>query len=187
MAGREDRENPVPVVSAASTEDAEEILVLQKLAYESEAEFYKDWSIPPLTQTLEGMREDLATKLVLKAVAGDRIVGSVRAQVVDGVCRVGRLIVHPDFQRRGIGSRLLSTIEESFPDAERFELFTGSESEATIRLYRRHGYVVTRTERQTPSVLITYLEKPRRGASGVADRSAALSGAASPGEESTHG
>mgnify|MGYP000904269509 FL=1 len=187
MAGREDREHPAPVVSAASAEDAEEILALQKLAYESEARFYNDWSIPPLTQTLEGMREDLATKLVLKAVAGGRIVGSVRAHLVDGVCRVGRLIVHPDFQRRGIGSRLLSTIEESFPEAEKLELFTGSESEATIRLYRRHGYVVTRTERQTPSVLITYLEKLGPVALGAPGGSAASFGDAPPGEESNDG
>lgn len=176
-----------PALSAASAEDAEEILALQKLAYESEARFYDDWSIPPLTQTLEGMREDLVTKLVLKASVDDRVVGSVRARLVDGVCQVGRLIVHPDFQRQGIGSRLLSAIEERFPEADKLELFTGSESEATIRLYRRHGYVVTRTEQQTSAVRIVFLEKPGRGASGVTDRSAAPSGAVSPGEETNDG
>lgn len=151
------------VISIASVEDAEDILTLQRLAYESEASFYGDWSIPPLTQTIQSLREDLASSLVLKASAGVRIVGSVRAKVEEGTCLIGRLIVHPDHQGRGIGSRLLRAIEGAFPESDRFELFTGSDSEATIRLYERHGYVVTRTEQQTPAVRITFLEKPGAG------------------------
>ncbi len=152
-----------PVISTASVEDAEEILVLQKLAYESEAIAYGDWSLPPLTQTLEELREQFETNVILKATIGDRLVGSVRAKVTAGVCRIGRLIVHPDFQGQGIGSRLLQAIESSFPDTAMFELFTGSKSEATIRLYERHGYVRTRTEQQSVAVRIVYLEKPAGG------------------------
>jgi hypothetical protein len=43
---------PVKIMPALDA-DAEEILDLQRLAYESEARFYEDWTIPPLTQTLE--------------------------------------------------------------------------------------------------------------------------------------
>lgn len=151
-----------PAISDASGEDAEAILALQKLAYRSEADFYNDWSIPPLTQNLEGLREDIVTMVVLKATSNGRLIGSVRARVVEDTCLIGRLIVRPELQRRGIGSELLRAIEARFPDVARFELFTGSESEATIRLYERHGYSVTRTERQTPTVFITYLEKPAK-------------------------
>jgi ribosomal protein S18 acetylase RimI-like enzyme len=149
------------VISVASIDDAEAILALQKLAYESEARFYCDWSLPPLTQTLEELREQFATTLVLKATLEGRIVGSVRAQVADGLCHIGRLIVHPELQGRGIGSRLLREIEGRFPDAVRFALFTGSKSEATLRLYQRHGYVVTGTERSSQAVAITHLEKTK--------------------------
>lgn len=37
----------------ASVTDAEEILKLQKLAYQIEAERYNDYNIPPLKQTIE--------------------------------------------------------------------------------------------------------------------------------------
>ena len=149
----------MPVISVASTDDAEEILALQRLAYESEARFYCDWSLPPLTQTLEELREQFATTIVLKATLEGRLVGSVRARVADGTCHIGRLIVHPDLQGRGIGSRLLREIEGSFPEAVRYALYTGSKSEATLRLYQRHGYVVTSTERSSAAVSITHLEK----------------------------
>jgi ribosomal protein S18 acetylase RimI-like enzyme len=146
-------------VSAASVDDAEVILGLQRLAYQSEARLYGDWSIPPLTQTLEELREEFATTLVLKASVGGRLVGSVRAKVTEGACYVGRLIVHPDFQGRGIGSRLLREVEARFPEVDKYELFTGSRSEANLRLYRRHGYKATGTETFSPAVSVTHLEK----------------------------
>ena len=43
------------MIERAKIEDAKEILDLQKLAYQSEAEIYNDYTIPPLTQTLEEM------------------------------------------------------------------------------------------------------------------------------------
>lgn len=62
----------------ANVEDAEEILELQKLAYQSEAIIYNDWSIPPLTQTLEEIEEEFAENTFLKACDSDKIVGSVK-------------------------------------------------------------------------------------------------------------
>lgn len=43
----------MPIITAASPADAAAILALQKLAYQSEARLYNDFSIPPLLQTLE--------------------------------------------------------------------------------------------------------------------------------------
>jgi ribosomal protein S18 acetylase RimI-like enzyme len=152
---------PEITIGPASLNDAEAILALQKLAYQSEAKFYDDWSLPPLTQDLASLREELGASLVLKATATeDRLVGSARARVEDGTAAIGRLIVHPEFHRRGIGSALLEAVEAACPGAARFELFTGSRSEASIRLYQRHGYTVTRTEPVSPTLSLTYLEKP---------------------------
>ena len=50
------------IIEQASAEDAAEILALQKLAYRSEAELYDDYTIPPLTQTLEEMHDDIETQ-----------------------------------------------------------------------------------------------------------------------------
>jgi GNAT superfamily N-acetyltransferase len=146
-------------ITSAALADAEEILALQKLAYQSEARLYDDWSIPPLTQTLESLKEEFATSLVLKAVSGPRIVGSVRANAAGERCTIGRLIVDPEFQRRGIGARLLQRVEAECGNASKFELFTGTKSEANVRLYQRHGYSVARTEQLSPSVMIVFMEK----------------------------
>jgi len=154
-------ENSPPItISRASLADAEAILALQKLAYQSEARFYDDWSLPPLTQDIASLHEEFGTSPVLKATVAGRLVGSVRARVEDGTAAIGRLIVQPEFQGQGIGSELLRAVEAACVGAAKFEIFTGYRSEATIRLYQRHGYTITRTEAISPTMSITFLEKP---------------------------
>ena len=146
----------------ADISDAEEILELQKLAYQSEAVIYSDRSIPPLTQTLYEIKNEFAHTTFLKVCDSGRLIGSVRASNHNGTCEIGRLIVHPDFQRKGIGTLLMSAIEAEFPNVKRFELFTGSKSEGNIRLYERLGYRKLRTDRLSPKVELVFMEKLRQ-------------------------
>ncbi len=131
----------------ATIADASEILSLQKLAYLSEAEIYDNYEIPPLTQTLGELEADFSRKIILKAVQEGRIVGSVNGFMKDDRCFIGRLMVHPDCRGRGIGSRLMETIENRFADASSYELFTGELSSRNIRLYEHLGYRVARSEK----------------------------------------
>jgi ribosomal protein S18 acetylase RimI-like enzyme len=146
----------------ASPGDAEAILALQKVAYEREARRYDDWTIPPMLETLDSVREQIAQHVVLKAVVDGRLAGSVRGVVTDRVCEVCRLSVDPARQRRGIGSALIDAVEQRFPDVEAFELFTGDRSVENLRLYDRHGYVETRRQPVSPVVSLVYLRKARR-------------------------
>jgi ribosomal protein S18 acetylase RimI-like enzyme len=143
----------------ATIGDASEILALQKLAYRSEAEIYGAYDIPPLTQTEAEMEADLERQTVLKVVDGDRIRGSVRAYEAQGICHIGRLIVHPDCQNQGLGTQLLRAIEAAFPQAERYELFTGHRSARNLYLYGKLGYKEFKRERVNETLTIVYLEK----------------------------
>ncbi|MBD3419477.1 MAG: GNAT family N-acetyltransferase [Chitinivibrionales bacterium] len=127
-------------ILAAQIEDAAEILALQKLAYRRPAELHNDLTIVPMVQSLDEMEDDLRSQAVFKVVEEGAIIGSVRAYVVNGVCCIGRLIVHPDFQRRGIGTDLMRAIEARFRSADCFELFTGPKSIDAVRLYEKLGY-----------------------------------------------
>jgi ribosomal protein S18 acetylase RimI-like enzyme len=149
-------------IERATADAAAAILALQKKAYQSEASLYDDWSIPPLTQTVAEIKKELATMTFLTVYDDGQLVGSVRAARDDGTCKIGRLIVHPKFQRQGIGSCLLAAIEAAFPNVRRFELFTGSRSEGNIRLYQRLGYRIFRTDRLSPGIELVFLEKLRQ-------------------------
>jgi ribosomal protein S18 acetylase RimI-like enzyme len=143
----------------AIIEDASEILALQKLAYISEAEAVGDHSIQPLTQTLESLENEFSRYLVLKYVHEEKIIGSVRANLEDGTCRISKLMVHPDFQNRGIGKALMNEIESKFENI-RYELFTGSQSLKNISFYEKLGYKGYKTERLArEETIFIFMEK----------------------------
>ncbi|MDW5549275.1 GNAT family N-acetyltransferase [Methanosarcina sp.] len=143
----------------ASLEDAIEILTLQKLAYQSEAQIYDDWFIPPLLQTAEEIRDEFSNSVFLKAISEHSIIGSVRSRVIKNTCHIGRLIVHPEWQNLGIGTRLMTEVELMYRDVARFELFTGSNSIRNIHLYHKLGYQEFRREPLGSKVELVYLEK----------------------------
>lgn len=147
------------IIETAGISDAAEILALQKLSYFGEAEIYNEFGIPPLTQTFAEILAEFDRSMFLKTSVERQIVGSVRAYSQFGTCFIGRLIVHPDYQNRGIGTRLMAEIEQRFDDMERYELFTGHRSERNLHLYHKLGYRPFRTERVTDALSLIYLEK----------------------------
>ncbi len=148
-------------ISIAAIEDAEQILRLQKMAYQSEAEIYHNYNIPPLTQTIAEIKEEFDTQAFFKTVAENNIIGSVRAHSDRASCFIGRLIVHPDTQGKGIGTRLMNAIEAHFSDVQRYELFTGTKSIANIRLYDRLGYKPFKELAVDKSLSLVFMEKAR--------------------------
>lgn len=148
------------IIEQATDSDAEKILDLQKTAYESEARRYNDYTLPPLVQTLDETRTDIKKQVILKAVDSGKITGSVRAYMENGTCFIGRLIVDPDYQNRGIGKKLMHHIENLFDDADRFELFTGNKSDEALHLYEQLGYTVFKSKKLLTHTLV-FLEKKK--------------------------
>jgi ribosomal protein S18 acetylase RimI-like enzyme len=154
-------------IIAAKIGDAEKILSIQKLAYRSEAELYGDFNIEPLKQTVNDVEKAFEDYLILKYIEDGELVGSVRAFQKDGTCHIGKLMVHPDFQNKGIGKALMKEIESRF-NTERFELFTGSKSEKNIRFYEKLGYPGFKTEKlEREETLFIFMEKVAKAGTTV--------------------
>ncbi|MBL1107513.1 GNAT family N-acetyltransferase [Streptomyces sp. 5-8] len=150
-------------ISVATEQDAEQIFRLQYLCFQSEAALYGNYRIDPLVQSLDSVRQEVASDCVFVARLGDEVVGSVRGKVTeDGAAAIGKLCVHPRLQGHGIGARLLRTAEAALAEergATRFRLFTGHRSEGNLRLYRRSGYETVGRQKGTDGVEMLVLEK----------------------------
>lgn len=128
-----------PVIEPLTEADAGEVLTIQRAAFVSEAQIYGSADMPPLTQTLDEMRAEIRAGTGLGARIDGRLVGAIRYREADDVLLIGRIAIAPDVQGEGIGRQLLEAAEQS-SSASTAELFTGSLSEANIRLYEACGY-----------------------------------------------
>ncbi|MFJ5532191.1 GNAT family N-acetyltransferase [Streptomyces sp. NPDC093261] len=150
-------------ISVATEQDAEQIFRLQYLCFQSEAALYGNYRIDPLVQSLDSVREEVASDCVFVARLGEEVVGSVRGSATeDGAASIGKLCVHPRLQGHGIGARLLRAAEAALVEergATRFRLSAGHRSEGSLRLYRRLGYETAGTSQGADGVPMIVLEK----------------------------
>jgi N-acetylglutamate synthase-like GNAT family acetyltransferase len=149
-------------IKRASLEDVETILHLQMHAYLSEGEIYNDYSLPPLIQTLKEIKQEFSQQVFLKATEEDgNILGSVRAYLEKETAYIRRLIVKPESQNKGIGTKLMQAVELHFKFADRYELFTGYKSARNLYLYQKLGYLEFKRIPVHDSLMMVFLEKYR--------------------------
>ena len=155
--------NSKTYIAEAEIQDLPNTLSLQKIAYQSEAELVGDYSIPPLTQTLDGITADFNEGFILKAVLENigEIIGSVRGKSIENTLHIGRLIVESSRQNQGIGTALLKAAETMFPQA-RYELFTSDKSGKNLSLYIKNEYKEFKREPLVGKVNLIYLQKEAR-------------------------
>lgn len=148
------------IISQAARVELNDILSLQYQAYRSEAELLNDFSIPPLTETLEELffQYDRGDTFLKLQTENGLIVGSVRGKWEQDTLFIGKLMVHPEYRNHGYGSRLLRHIQTLFPSA-RYELFTSDKSLKNLELYQRESFRTFREETIRPGLKFIYLEK----------------------------
>lgn len=151
-------------VRRATDADLRDVLAVQRDAFGRVSERFRipEHELPPLRESLDILRDLLrAGWTFLVATSGERIVGTVRAERrEDGVIEIGRLAVADGWVRRGVATRLMSALEEAYPDAARFELFTGADAAEPLALYAKLGYREFRRE-DVGHVMLVWLAKDR--------------------------
>lgn len=148
-------------IAPISEADAGEVLTLQRAAFVSEAQIYGSADMPPLTQTLAEVESELRAGSGLTARIAGRLVGAIRYVESDGLLLIGRIAIAPDMQGEGIGRTLLDAAEKQ-STADVAELFTGSLSEANIRLYEACGYRESQRIPEGDGTEQVFLRKPLR-------------------------
>jgi ech hydrogenase subunit C len=149
------------IVQRAREDDIAEILALQKVAYQSEAEIYGDDSLPALQQSLPELEKDFDQMVFLKAMVNGKIIGSARGYSRQDTAYLSRVMVHPYFRGRRVACRLLEDMERTFEGVQRFEAVTGHKSKRNLSILAQMGYETFKTEPFSPAITWVYLQKCR--------------------------
>ena len=100
--------------------------------------------IPALRESLDDVRRGLGewTVRVVREPSSGRLVGAVRGRLDShGEWDIGRIMVAPDLQGRGLGRALLELVEDLAPaDVTTYVLFTGAGSADNQRMYKKAGF-----------------------------------------------
>jgi predicted N-acetyltransferase YhbS len=150
------------VIRIATRDEAAEVAATVRRAFITEAEIYGA-DVPPLHESAEDVHATFhAGDVTLVAEAGGEIIGTVRGETLaDGSIMVRRLGVDAEWRGQGIARELMIALEAAYPDASRFELFTGSLSTGALALYKSLGYQYVRTETIAAGVDLLHFEKSR--------------------------
>jgi tRNA (guanine37-N1)-methyltransferase len=148
-------------ITLATRADAGELFTLTRACWLQEQRANPDKVFPAIEESLEDAVRGIEECTTFVARAAGRMVGSCRGRLAADVWDVGRVMVAPDLQGRGLGPRLLALIEQAAPaEATSYTLVAGARSAANIRMYKKAGYrLLGPAPGQPGSVLMA---KPRR-------------------------
>jgi tRNA (guanine37-N1)-methyltransferase len=153
-------------VVAATPGDAGELLTLQRACWVQEALANDSLAdIPPLHESLADVLGWMSAWSTWVVRSEGRLVGAVRGRLEDGpagpVWAIGRIMVAPDLQGRGLGRLLLEHIESlAPPEAASYLLFTGARSADNIRMYKKAGYRVRSDVEAPPLAVVLTKSRP---------------------------
>ncbi|MCL2055069.1 MAG: GNAT family N-acetyltransferase [Oscillospiraceae bacterium] len=124
----------------------------------AKGELNNDFTIQPLTQTLDELLVEYRKCVVLKSVENGEIIGFVRAYADGDIVYIGMLIMHLEHQGKVLEQRLHAEIEGKI-SRKRFELFTSKKSQRNLHLYEKSGYKRFKEETDESGIAFVYMEK----------------------------
>ncbi|HST03548.1 MAG TPA: GNAT family N-acetyltransferase [Chloroflexia bacterium] len=144
----------------ATEEDASAVHALIQLAF---GEYVGMLAVPPgalndtLEDTLAAVREGHTILLSVDDPDGEgngssngntKLVGTARYEMRPEYLYVGRVAVHPDYRRQGIGAMLMRHIEGLAPDLGYGRLYLGTRASmpGNVAFYEQLGYTVVKQE-----------------------------------------
>ena len=102
-----------------------------------------------MQETEEEFCSDFANWTTLKLLSNNgKIIGAIRYRLNGNFVEVGRLMVHPNYRRRGLAQKLMAEVDLKYPGLPK-ELYTCTKSWINILLYEKW---VTRLTKSTPKM-----------------------------------
>ncbi|NQX71528.1 GNAT family N-acetyltransferase [Paenibacillus alba] len=140
------------------------LLSLQIASYRVEAELIGFEDIPPLKDGIDSIRkaEETFYGYFVQDENETKLAGAISFAREGSVITICRMMVHPNFFRRGIARSLLQHIlmDQEKEGALLFLVSTGTANLPAIQLYQSFGFTLKRVFTVPPGVCLSTFERP---------------------------
>ncbi|PGM90835.1 GNAT family N-acetyltransferase [Bacillus cereus] len=147
----------IHILLPTSYEVATSILKVQIPAYKIEAAFLNSTAIPRLYDTVNDIRN--CDETFYGYFSENKLVGFISFMQEEQLIDIHRLVVSPDFFKKGIATKLLLYIFNMFPSSMTYIVQTGKTNTPAIALYKKHGFIEVADTTLPDGMVLTQLKK----------------------------
>ena len=137
--------------------ELKQVYSVQIAAYTVEADIVGAETFPPLHGTLQELRDSRDESYVY--LVDDVAIGAIFLEMTATSVLISKLIVLPNFFRRGVARTLISHCLKLYPDTD-FEVGTGSGNFPALELYRSFGFRIFEEALLEENIRICRLQLP---------------------------
>lgn len=130
----------------------DELWSIQHKAYRLEAELIGFREIPPLMETRDMLRHSCEDFYGCFDDNGDLMGAVATEEESPGKLTITRMMVSPDFFRKGVAGNLLEYVFKLYDRMEQFIVSTGKLNVPAVSLYTKYGFVAIGSEEVAPGV-----------------------------------
>lgn len=135
-------------VRRATLDDVDSIAKITNEAFQKYIKIAGITDTDALHETKEQIIEDINTKIVYVAYIKDKVVGSMRIELLDSeTAYLSRFGVNMEFQNLGIGKSMMNSLDMELAElnVKRVMLHTASKATSLVRFYYNRGFYIDST------------------------------------------
>ncbi|MFE4895307.1 GNAT family N-acetyltransferase [Peribacillus butanolivorans] len=134
----------------------QQLFMLQKKAYQIEADIIEFTDIPPLLETYDQFIN--CNETFIGFFKADTLAGAISYTKEIMHIEICRIVVHPDYFRQGIAETLLNHLQFTCK-WEKLSVSTGKMNLPARKLYEKNGFTHTKDVEAAPHFYISLYEK----------------------------
>ncbi len=130
----------IGLIDMQSDDLAQQVLAVQRPSYQIESRLIEYPNLPPLFETVAELQNSEET--FVGYWLDGQLAGVLSYEERDQGAHIGRLVVHPDYFRRGIGRALLRWLETAVAPPAHITVSTAAKNLPAVQLYRSQDYTI---------------------------------------------
>ncbi|OCA80884.1 GNAT family N-acetyltransferase [Pseudobacillus wudalianchiensis] len=140
-------------------ETAQKVWSIQIPAYKAEAELIQYWNLPPLKETAASLQQ--CGETFYGGFIQDELAGVISFKMTKEELDIHRLMVHPQFFRKGIARALVRHIEQLAGGDKKIIVSTGTNNRPAVQFYKQCGFKEVKKIITAEGLSLTFFAKEK--------------------------